>query len=167
MAAVRDVLIFGAIIFGLGIAFFMTKFVMVDVVTKMSAMTVFNESQPALDALQGSIDVTDRMDYVVFGTFMGLILGILVTGWFIAGNPIFSFVYFLVSVIGVVIAAIFANAWETATQMAIFGNTIAAFPLTNNIILNLPIYTAIVAFLGMVVIFAKPAIAGGTGGDFF
>ena len=168
MAAVRDVILFGVIIFALGIAFFSTKFIIGDVVDKLRDIPAFNESQPALDALQGSIDVTERMDYVVFGVFIGLVLGILVTGWFIAGNAIFSFIYFLVSVIGVALSAVLANSWETATQMAIFGNTLASFPITNNIMLNLPIYTAVIAFLGMVVIFAKPAITGGgAGGEFF
>jgi hypothetical protein len=124
-----------------------------------------NSSTAAVAAMQAGKDSTGQMDYIVFGVFMALVLGIIITGWFIGGSTIFMVLYFFVLVIAVILSAVFSNTWETVSQASIFGTTIAAFPLTNNIMLNLPIYLAVVGFLGIVVMFAKPYFAQQGGGS--
>jgi hypothetical protein len=64
-------------------------------------------------------------------------------------------------VIAVIISAVLANAWEQYSSAAIFGLTIAAFPTTNHLLLNLPIYIAIVGFIGVVAMLAKPYLSQG------
>lgn len=162
--ASRDVLVAGVIIFMLAIGFFVIYNISNTVTQKMIGMSAINESQAAVQALQGSQKVTARMDYVIFGVFIGLVLGIIITGWFIGGNAIFMAIYFLISIIAVVLSTILANTWETVSQASIFGTSVAAFPITNNLMLNLPIYMGVVAFLGLVVMFAKPYVAGQGGG---
>ena len=166
MSSVRDIILIGVVITILGFAFFSTHKIFNDAYTKLIGIEAFNQSQEAVDAVQGSLDITNRMDYVIFGVFIAMTLAIIISGWFIAGNPVFSFIYFLLVVIGVVVGSILANTWETATQKAVFGTTITHFPITNNIMLNLPIYIAVIGFIGMIVVFAKPQIAGG-GNDFY
>jgi len=164
--ASRDVLMVGVILFMLAIGFFVIYNISNTVTTKMMGIAAINESAAAVSALQGSQKVTAQMDYVIFGVFIGLVLAIIITGWFIGGNPIFMAIYFLISIIAVVISTLFANTWETVSQSSIFGTDVAAFPITNNLMLNLPIYIAVIAFLGLVVMFAKPYLFGGSsGGD--
>jgi hypothetical protein len=159
--AARDILIAGVILFFLAIGFFVMYFASGQVITKMMGMSQINQSASAMAALQGSQKVNDMMDYVVFGVFIGLVLGIIITGWFIGGNPIYMAIYFLIAVIAVVVGAVLANVWETTSQSSIFGTTVTHFPMTNNIMLNLPIYLAIISFLGLIAMFAKPYLAGG------
>ena len=163
--ASRDVLMVGVILFMLAIGFFVIYNISNTVTNKMMGIAAINESAAAVSALQGSQKVTAQMDYVIFGVFIGLVLAIIITGWFIGGNPIFMAIYFLISIIAVVISTVFANTWETVSQASIFGTDVAAFPITNNLMLNLPIYMAVIAFLGLVVMFAKPYFAGSSGGE--
>lgn len=168
MSSARDIILIGIVMIALGFGFLATHKIFNDTYTKLIGTAGFNQSEKAVEVVQGSLAVTERMDYVVFGVFIAMVLAILISGWFIAGHPIFSFVYFLLVVIGVVTSAILANTWETASQSSVFGASLTSFPITNNILLNLPIYVSIIGFLGLVIVFAKPQIAGGGGGgDFY
>jgi len=157
----RDVLFIAVIIFGLAISFFVIHYMMADTVERMINIPAINQSSSAVTALEGINVVTNRLDYVIFGVFLALVLGLIITSWFIGGNPIFMFVYFIVIVVTVVISTVLANTWEMVSQMSTFGTaTFNAFPLTNNLMLYLPIYISVIGFIGVVVMFAKPAIQG-------
>lgn len=156
--AARDVVMIAVVVFTFAIAFLAGHYALNQGLSRMINTTQINETPEAVAALQDAQDLTSRFDYIVFALFIGLGLALIITGWFIGGNPIFAAIYFLVIVIAVVLSAIFANVWETVTQTATFGSTLSSFPLTNNLLLLLPIYIAVVGFIGLVVMFAKPYI---------
>ena len=64
--------------------------------------------------------------------------------------------YFLFVLFGVVLSSILANVWYDYSNASIFGLTINAFPITNNIILYMPIYAAVIGLLGFIAMFTKP-----------
>lgn len=152
----RDILFIGVMIFAVAIAFFVIHFSMTTVVDEMLSNEATNSSASAVTSFNAVKDVTNKLDYVIFSLFIGLTLALIITGWFISGIPIFMGVYFIVVLIGVVLSTIMANVWEDTTQMTIFGSTITHFPITNNLLLNLPIYLSIIGVIGLVVMFAKP-----------
>lgn len=162
-ASVRDIVFIAVILFMFAIGFFVVYNITYTVTNSMMGISVINSSASAVKALQGSQKVADRMDYVIFGLLIGLILALIITGWFIGGNPIFMVIYFLVVIITVVFSTVLSNTWETTTQSSIFGNTVTHFPITNNIMSNLPVYMAVIGFLGIVVMFAKPYVTGAGG----
>jgi hypothetical protein len=105
--------------------------------------------------------VTSRSDYL-FGVFLfGLLLSLIITAWFIAGNPLFMFLYFLFIVIGVILSAIFSNVFQTVVAQAIFGATINSLPIINHVLNFLPYYVALSGFIGMIIMFGKPQWGGG------
>jgi hypothetical protein len=157
----EDVVVAGIIIFALALSFFVLYGIFNTVINQMVGMAVINQSTTAVTALQSTQALTNRLDYVIFGVFIALVLAIIITGWFIGGNAIFMGMYFLITVIAVVFSTVLSNVWEQVTQSSIFGTAITHFPLSNNILLNLPLYTAIIGFLGLVVMFAKPYVSGG------
>ena len=159
--AAEDIIMAAVIVFMFAIGFFVVYSVTGSVTTQMMGISAINESEAAMEALEGSVAVSNRMDYVVFGVFIALVLGIIITGWFIGGNPIYMGIYFLVVVIGVVISTVLSNTWETVSQSSIFGSTVTHFLITNNIMTNLPLYIGIIGFVGIVVMFAKPYLFGG------
>lgn len=127
-------------------------------VNQLIAEPTINSSDAAVESLSAVSTISNRMDYVIFGLFIGLILGVIITGWFVGGNPIFMFIYFIVVVIAVILAMIFSNVWDTVSQSSIFGTTVTHFTITNNIMGNLPLYIAIIGIIGLVVMFAKPYV---------
>jgi hypothetical protein len=161
----EDVIMVGAVIFALAIAFFASHFVLNTMYTSMIGNPQLNSSAQAVSVLQAGKQATNQMDYVVFGVFIALVLGIIITGWFVGGSTIFMVLYFFVWIIAVILAAVFSNTWETISQASIFGSTISSFPITNNIMANLPVYLAVVGFLGIIAMFAKPYFAQSGGGS--
>jgi len=154
--AARDVIMIAILLFGFGMAFFVTHLIFNTMTNAMINVEAINESNATTAVLYGVQETTARLDYVLFGVFIALILGLIITGWFIGGHPIFMFIYFIFIVMGVVISTVLANVWETISQSSVFGLTVAAFPITNNILLKLPIYIGIIGFIGIVIMFAKP-----------
>jgi hypothetical protein len=163
--AVKDVILIGVLVFMFSIGFFVIYAVSNSTLDAMMSMSQINSSAKAVEALQGAKAVSNQMDYVVFGLFIGLVLALIITSWFIGGNPIFMVIYFIVVVMAVIFAPVMSNVWETTTQSSVFGTTNSHFPLSNNLMANLPVYMAVVGFLGIVVMFAKPYFQGG-GGEF-
>ena len=154
--AAQDVILIGVLLFTLGLGLFIIHFVMTTISDNMLDVTEINQSDAAVEVFEGMDEVASRFDAVVFGLFIGLVLALIISSWFIGGHPIFMFIYFIVVVLGVVLSTVLSNTWETATNMAAFGSTIAAFPITNNLLLRLPIYLSVVGFIGLVIMFAKP-----------
>jgi hypothetical protein len=161
--AVKDVLMIGVLIFTFAIGFFIFHNISNTVINQMLTNPQINSSNATVNVLQGTQRVTARMDYVIFGLFIGLIIALILTSWFIGGNPIFMFIYFIVLVFGIVTSVVLSNVWEEVSTKAIFGTTINAFPITNHLMTYLPIYSAIIGIVGLVIMFAKPALAGNAG----
>jgi hypothetical protein len=159
--AVRDVLIGAILLFGVGVAFFITNFIGNTVLDKLQAQPQLNYSTQAVDTFQGTQDkVVNRMDYLYLGLFIGLALGIIVTGFLVADYPIFAIAYVLILIIGVVMSAILSNVWQTISPASVFGTTLSHLPILNHILSYLPLYTAVLGFIGIIMMFAKPHIAG-------
>lgn len=154
----RDVILISVIVFAMAIATFVAYFMQNTVVDEMLNITQINSSDKTVEVLQASKITTQRYDYIVFGIFIGLIFGLMITSWFIGGNPIFMFIYFIMVIIGVALSAIQANTWESVSQASQFGSTVTAFPLTNLILTYYPVYIAIIGLVGLIVMFGKPLI---------
>jgi len=158
--AARDILFIGVLLFTFGIGFFIIHFMMDTVVTEIVSIPALNATNASVDAWESIRTTTNRLDYVIFGLFIGLVLALIITSWFIGGNPIYMFIYFIIIIIAVVISTVLANTWETVSGMVVFGTTIVSFPITNNLLLKLPIYIAVVGFIGIITMFAKPYFTG-------
>lgn len=157
MADARSVMFAAIIIFVFGISYLSMHYVsnqMYDQIIKMAEM---NTSRGMMDIWEGSKAVSERMDYVIFGLFIALILGLIITSWFVAGHPIFTFIYALVLIIIVAISSIFSYVWEQALTTVI-GASASSFPITNHLISNIALYMTIVGFVSIIIMFAKPQL---------
>ena len=141
--AARDVLFASIVLFIFAIGFFVVYFAINTTITQMNAIPEINQSTDAVDVFNSVSTMTDRLDYVIFGLFVALTLGIIVTGWFVGGITIFMILYIIVIIIGVAMSAIMSNVWETVSTAVQFGTTVLAFPITNHLLLNLPYYVCL------------------------
>ena len=99
----------------------------------------------------------------MFGFFIALVLGLLITSWLIGANPLFMFVYFIIVTIGTLVSTILSNVWESITTDANLVGTLGVFPLTNHLLTNLPLYVAVVGVIGIIIMYAKPYMVGEEG----
>lgn len=155
----RDIVVIAIMLFTFSIAFFVVHFVFSTITDDMINIPTINETSEVVIAFEGVQETVGRLDYLIFGLFIAFTLALIISGWFIGGIPIFMFIYFIVVVISVVLSTVLANTWETISQASVFGTTITAFPITNNLMLNLPIYISIIGFIGIIVMFAKPMVS--------
>jgi hypothetical protein len=166
--AARDVIVIAAILFTMGLGFFIAHYSVNTMVDELISNPTINVSNHTVQSLEGTANVTGRMDYVVFGLFIGLILALIITGYFIGGNPLFMFIYFIFVVLAVVISAVLANTWYEVANNVLFSvggsMTKDSFPITDHLLSNLPIYMTIIGFIGLLSMFAKPFIEGQAGG---
>lgn len=151
-----DVLFIAAILFISGTVFLASYLGINTMYNTILENPQINSTETAVSAIRASQAQTERFDYVFFAIFIGLCLGMLITSWFIAGNPIFMFIYFLIWLIGVITSSVFAYVWDTISTMTVFNTSISHFPMTNHILTNLPVYITIIGFIGIVIMFAKP-----------
>lgn len=158
--AARDVVLIGVLLFVFSISFFVLHFVTSTMTESIINIETVNESESAVSVFEGTQKMTERYDYLILSIFIGFILGLIITGWFIGGHPLFMFIYFIFIVISVLLSTILSNVWETVSTTPVFGTTVASFIITNNIMGNLPIYMSIIGFVGMIVMFAKPYVMG-------
>ena len=96
MASTNDVILIGVLIFGFAIGFFTIYYISTTVTTQMLAIPTINQSSATVEVLQAQSKVTSKMDYIIFGVFIGLILALMISGWFVGGNPLFMAIYFLI-----------------------------------------------------------------------
>lgn len=164
-ASARDVLVAGVLLFILGIGFFIANFAIGSTVDGLLSVPIINaSSNETSGVLQTTKTLANKFDYVFAGFFVALVLGVLITGWFVGGQPIFMSIYFLINVLAVLISGILSNFWTTLSQASVFGTTASNFPITNQILGNLQVYVAIIGIIGIVVMFAKPYFQESGGG---
>lgn len=156
----RDVVLLGALGFAVGLMFFLLAFVANNLSDNLAAEPAFNNNTYINASLNAVDTVNNSLDYIIFMFFLAFILGVIITSWFIGGYPVFMFFYVIIVVVGVIVSFALSNMWDSVTQMAAFGTTINLFPITNHIMLNLPLYICIIGFIGIVVMFGR---GGGEG----
>jgi len=154
-ANAQDVLWITAFLFATALILFIINFSGTSISTHLSNHSQINGTlaQSPIDNIQNHVN---KFDMVIFMVFMGLILGMIITSWFVAGHPMFMFIYFIVIVIGAIISMGLSNAWGSVSEASIFGSTISQFPITNHIMGLLPMYVVVIGFIGITIMFAKP-----------
>ncbi len=158
-ASIQDIGLTMVIVFAAAIMFLTVKYTYTEFVDKATNSTAFNSSQAAVDSLNTTKDLTDRLDYVLFILLIGLTLAIIITGWLVGGHPLFAFIYFIALIILIAVSAILSFVWEKVSTKTIFVDTVAELPIMDLILSNFPIYITVIGFIGMMVMFAKPSFA--------
>lgn len=159
MIDAKQIIIFGILLFALGIGIFVITFATRTLTSSMMSIATMNSTAELRSVWTGTNNATDRYDYLIFGTFIGLILGYIIMGWFAGGEPIFAVIYFIITVIAVIVSMFLANFWNNLANASIFGTTISHFPLTNHILLYLPLYSGIVGVLAILIMFSRNFIS--------
>ena len=155
-ATVQDVGVAMIFFFAAVIIFFIVTYSYGQVVDKLLLNPIFNSSADAVNVMQSSEDLTNRLDYVGVSLLFGLTLAIIITGWFIAGNQLFIIIYFIVLVLLIMTSAVLSYVWNVVSTKALFAPTLLKFPVSDFVLQNFPMFITIIGFIGMMVMFAKP-----------
>lgn len=148
---------FWLLVIGIGIVFIMFMIFQIVPALKDTVLGDDPQSDAALDSLNtyGSLAVPGAFLIV----FFGLLLGVLVSSFFIRTHPIFIPVYILFAIISIIVAVALGNVWGNLKDVQDFQNVLNTNTITNiidTIMSNLVLVTMVVFLLTLVIIFAKP-----------
>lgn len=158
--SVQDVGYIILVVFALGLGFLFVHSMMNTTINTLILNPTVNSSNSSVQAFEGARTVTNRMDFFISGVFFALCVALLISGYVIGGYPILMFIYFIVVVILVVVSAIMSNVWDVMSNNALLITSLSKFPITDFLLQNLPYVTAVVGFMGLMAMFAKPLIGG-------
>lgn len=143
----------------IGIGVFSVMFIVFQITDPLRE-TAIGENNSSLAA------ISSLENYASFGlpgaflvVFFGLLLGVLISSFFVKTHPIFIPIYILFSIVSLIVAPILGNVWGNFRDVEGFSELLELNSVTSlmNIILsNLVLVTIIVFILSLIIIFAKP-----------
>jgi hypothetical protein len=86
---------------------------------------------------------------------VGMILSIFIGSYLVTTKPIFFIPYIFILIIAVVVAVGISNAYEMVITTPAMASTFAGFVGANFIMLNLPIWIAIIGIVGGIIMFVR------------
>tara|TARA_R110000751_G_scaffold92965_3_gene181718 strand:- start:4532 stop:5017 length:486 start_codon:yes stop_codon:yes gene_type:complete len=108
--------------------------------------------------INAGIKTSQMGDVVFLILFCGYILAMILTSMAVNFHPGWFFIFVLLSILGVVIAAPISNAYATISQSEAFNSLISTFPVTDMIMLNLPFVIAIISGILLIITYARSRI---------
>jgi len=155
--SVVDIAFIMFVLFASAIAGLVIHYTVGNVVTEIVNTDVINSSPEAVSAFNSSITTTNRLDLVFLAIFIGLIIAFIITGWYIPTNTIFMAMYWIITLVIVTVSVILSNVWESISQGGSpLTSSLTSLPITNYVLLHLPIFMSIIGFIGIIVMYAKP-----------
>ena len=155
--SVADLAFIGIGIFILAVIGLVVHFAVGSMVSHIISIPQVNQSQEAVNAFQSSVTTSNKIDLFILAAFIGFVLALIITSWFIPSNTIFMVLYWIVSLVIVLVSILLSNVWEQITQSGnSLTSSVSSLPITNFLLLHLPIVMSIVVFIGLVVMYAKP-----------
>jgi len=97
----------------------------------------------------------DGMQKGFFILFCGLIIGIMISSYFIKTHPIFLFLYIILLGISIILAVYLGNMYETFTNNPIFADRLADQTIINIVMNNIVQVILGVGALSLIIIFSK------------
>lgn len=158
--SIRDIVLLVVIIAAMGFGFLLIFNITDTMKGQLLNNTMINEtnsSSGATNVINAVDTINDRLDYVVLVIFLGFILSIIVTGYFIPVESIFFWLYVLAMMFGLVIAVVAQDFWTRSASHPLLVNiALDSFPITTHLLDNITIYYTIVAGVALIVTYAKP-----------
>jgi len=85
----------------------------------------------------------------------GMIISIFIGSYLVTTKPIFFIPYFFVTIVAVIVAVGISNAYEMLMKDGTMASTFAGFVGSNFIMLNLPMWIAIIGVVGAIIMFVR------------
>src|SRR3972149_3363557 len=148
---------FWILVIGIGILVLMFGFLQLTQPLRDSVLGEDNSTLEAINSYDNYISLGLPSAFLI--VFFGLLMGILVSSFFIRTHPIFIPVYILFGIITIIVAVALGNVWgnlkdfESFTDVLELNSTVS---LMDTIISNIVLVTVIVFILSLIIIFAKP-----------
>ena len=115
-----------------------------------------NNASQVIDNTMGVVNTSYQSLYwIAIFLIVGMILSIFIGSYLVTTKPIFFIPYIFIVIIAVVVSVPLANSYETVMNNATLSSTFAGFTGANWIMLNMPIWIAIIGITGGIIMFSR------------
>lgn len=119
--------------------------------------TINSTNEDVNNAFNKSISVSEKsLPAIWYIVFAGLLLGLLVTAWYMPTHPIFVPIFIILLIVGIIVGVAMQNAYEEIYAVNTLSGIAAEQGSINFIMTNLPYVALIVGLITLIVTFAKP-----------
>jgi len=134
--------------------------------TGIEGTTAVNISAAAENTF-GKIDPrqTSSLHVLAFVMIFAMGLSILVSNFLVKSHPAFFIVYVLIVIVAIITSVYLSNEYESLMTNQVIGTTISGFTGSTFIMLNLPLWTAVIGIFGMIFLFSGILRDKGSGGS--
>ncbi|MHA1482676.1 MAG: hypothetical protein ACTSQA_04465 [Candidatus Heimdallarchaeaceae archaeon] len=157
---ITDIPILLIVIFILALGFFIYAFIIPQIADGLMTAGVNNSEEGNTAILELELIGTELIQKGFFFLFAGLVIGTMISAFFVRTHPIFLFLYIIFLGITVVLGTYLGNAYEQMTEIEIFAETLASQTLINFVMNNIITIMIAVGALSMVIVFAKFSTGG-------
>jgi hypothetical protein len=155
MADIQDILTIAIVLFIVGIATLFVVKIGHEINSNLLLVPVINNTEGAV-AIINSTDVAVNMsDYIYLALFLSFFIGLIISAWYIGGEPILAPIYFFVLIFFTFVSVIIQQVWIQVSTNSQTLTTIAQLPITNFILSHLGYFTAIFGLISIVIMFGK------------
>jgi len=125
-----------------------------------------NISLLAQDSI-GRINAAQNVGIEILGVGMLIMFGLstIISNYFVKAHPVFIIVYLFIIVTAIILSVYLSNTYETLMTIEPLGTTFTNFSAISFMMLNLPIITGVIGFVGMIFMFAGILRDEGAGGS--
>jgi hypothetical protein len=95
------------------------------------------------------------LDWIILFIAVSLVIGMFVAGFMLPSHPVFTLVTIVACIIWLIIAPFFSNAYLQVLSLPILSSAADQFPMTNILIMNLPLVGLIAGVLAGVATYGK------------
>lgn len=161
-ADITDTIIFVIVLSILAVGFFVFAYVVPTIATGLldANLNSTSEGHSAIASL--STFGTSTIQRGFFLLFVGLIMGVLISAFFIRTHPIFIFLYVIFTGIAVLVSIYMGNMYNDLTTQPLFAERLADQTFINLVMSNIAMFTLGVGVLSIVIIFSKFSFGGST-----
>lgn len=155
---IADTIVILVTLFSLAITIIVAIYLSSELKTRLTP--VLNEQDPSnvsTTALNNTLDAGIKYYDIIFvSMFVISVLGMVITSFLFYAHPVFVVIYIILS-IGSIISSVFvSNIFETISSNSVFVSSLSSIPMTVWIVQNLPLLTAVLVMISIIVIYAKP-----------
>jgi len=156
------------IVFTCGIFIYFGGITLAEVHEKMDSMDVGGSNQNVTDVINDTLgkvnEAYQSLYWISVMLIIGMIISIFIGSYLVTTKPIFFVPYAFITVIAVIISTGISNAYETVIADPTLAGTFAGFVGANFIMLQLPIWIAVIGIVGGIIMFVRMGSRDAYGG---
>lgn len=155
MADIQDILTIAIVLFIVGIA---TLFVVKtghEINSNLALVPIMNNTPGAVTIIESADTAVNMSDYIYLALFISFFIGLIISAWYIGGEPILAPIYFFVLIFFTFVSTIIQQVWIQVSTNSQTITTLAQLPITDFILAHLGYFTAIFGLISLVIMFGK------------